>query len=126
MWFVKRDRVWSLNSSRISFNMVMRPLWLFKNLPGTCGFADWQFFLKCCPARFFSFLKKTIVQYVVEKFKTVIEILTSERKRVFLKGKIFNVSYPTVHFIWNLQAKIYRNIRNVHTGMLQFYLQAMR
>ena len=82
-----------------------------KNRPETCGFADWQFIsLKYYPDRFFSSLKKTIVLYLVQKFETVVVILTSGRKRVFLTEKLFVSAFRTVHFILNLQAEFYRNI----------------
>ena len=64
---------------------------LFKNLPGTCGFAYGQFFFKMPSWEVISSLKKTIVLYLVKKFETILVILTSGQKRVFLKGK--NVLY---------------------------------
>ena len=46
---------------------------LANNLPKTCGFANWEFFLQG-HVRSFSSLKKTIVLYLVEKLETTVEI----------------------------------------------------
>ena len=95
----------------------------FKNQFGTCGFADWQFFFKCYPERFFSSLKKTIILNSVKKFETVMVIRTSGRKRVFLKKRFCISVLRTIHFRLNLQARLYRiiNYYNIYICNFTFF-----
>ena len=81
--FVEDFNCRSLSPSELVRSSFRRKL--FKNLPGTYGFADWQFFSNAILKSSYPRLKKTIFLYPIEKFEMVVVILTSGQKRVFFK-----------------------------------------
>ena len=98
---------WRLYYRRLSQN----DLKCFKNRLGKCGFADQKFFFFFPirnPERFFSSVKKTIVLYLVKKFKTFMMIFTSGRRRLFFKKTILNISFTDNPFNTEFASKALR------------------
>ena len=71
-----------------------RIIWtVLKTDSGHVALLTENFFPIINPERFFSSLKKTIVLYLVKKFKTFMMILTSGRRRLFFKKTILYISF---------------------------------